>query len=77
MVRISSRFDRERGREVNEPAQFNAPIGDYNALLGKSYTEIAGLSRSQHQSQAMGSGQATVSHGDAEEVPRRSAESGR
>jgi LmbE family N-acetylglucosaminyl deacetylase len=54
MVRISSRFDRERGAEVNEPADFQIPIGDYNALLGKSYTEIAGLSRSQHESQAMG-----------------------
>ena len=29
--------------------------GDYNPVLGKSYTEIAGMSRSQHRSQAMGS----------------------
>ena len=28
---------------------------EYNAILGKSYNEIAGLSRSQHRSQAMGS----------------------
>ena len=29
-------------------------IGQYNPLLGKSYTEIAGLSRSMHKSQGMG-----------------------
>jgi LmbE family N-acetylglucosaminyl deacetylase len=30
--------------------------GEYNPLLGKSYTEIAGESRSQHKSQGFGSG---------------------
>lgn len=32
-------------------------VGEYNALLGKSYTELAGISRTMHKSQAMGSGQ--------------------
>src|SRR5262245_19680072 len=30
------------------------PVGDYDPLLGRSYTEIAGISRSQHRSQAFG-----------------------
>jgi hypothetical protein len=29
-------------------------IGEYNAILGKSYSEIAGLTRSMHKSQGMG-----------------------
>ncbi len=29
-------------------------LGDYNALLGKSYTELAGVSRSMHKSQGFG-----------------------
>ncbi|MFA6468877.1 MAG: PIG-L family deacetylase [Bacteroidota bacterium] len=32
-------------------------VGEYNPLLGKSYTEIAGISRTAHKSQAMGSPQ--------------------
>ncbi|MFA5833815.1 MAG: PIG-L family deacetylase [Bacteroidota bacterium] len=32
-------------------------VGEYNPLLGKSYTELAGISRSMHKSQAMGSAQ--------------------
>ena len=32
----------------------SAEIGGYNPVLGKSYTEIAALSRSQHKSQAFG-----------------------
>ena len=32
-------------------------VGEYNPLLGKSYTEISGLSRSMHKSQGVGSGQ--------------------
>ena len=32
-------------------------VGEYNALLGKSYTELAGISRTMHKSQAMGSSQ--------------------
>ncbi|MFZ4621930.1 MAG: PIG-L family deacetylase [Bacteroidota bacterium] len=32
-------------------------VGEYNPLLGKSYTEISGISRTMHKSQAMGSAQ--------------------
>ncbi|MGH9856908.1 MAG: hypothetical protein ACRD4B_03590, partial [Acidobacteriota bacterium] len=32
-------------------------VGDYNRLLGKSYTEIAGISRSMHKSQGFGDSQ--------------------
>ncbi len=34
--------------------QFKLDIGSYNSLLGKSYGEIAALSRSQHKSQGFG-----------------------
>jgi LmbE family N-acetylglucosaminyl deacetylase len=37
---------------VKDKVQFDA--GSYNAVLGESYTEIAGISRSQHRSQGMG-----------------------
>ena len=33
------------------------PVGAYDPLLGYSYTEIGGIARSQHHSQAMGSPQ--------------------
>ncbi|MFA6440280.1 MAG: PIG-L family deacetylase [Bacteriovoracaceae bacterium] len=36
---------------------FKIDVGEYNPLLGKSYTEIAGISRTMHKSQAMGSPQ--------------------
>ncbi len=36
--------------------QFKMEIGSYNTLLGKSYGEIASLSRSQHRTQGFGSG---------------------
>lgn len=36
---------------------FKIDVGEYNPLLGMSYTEVAGISRSKHQSQAMGSAQ--------------------
>ncbi len=35
--------------------QITADLGAYNALLGRSYTEIAALSRSMHKSQGFGS----------------------
>ncbi|HMA28743.1 MAG TPA: PIG-L family deacetylase, partial [Thermoanaerobaculia bacterium] len=38
-----------------EPGQVTADLGAYNALLGRSYTEIAALSRSMHKSQGFGS----------------------
>src|SRR5699024_10118549 len=34
--------------------QFKIDVGGYNALLGKSYGEIASNSRSQHKSQGFG-----------------------
>src|SRR5450830_1482100 len=37
------------------PGQTSADLGAYNALLGRSYTEIAALSRSMHKSQGFGS----------------------
>jgi LmbE family N-acetylglucosaminyl deacetylase len=37
------------------PGQISADLGAYNALLGRSYTEIAALSRSMHKSQGFGS----------------------
>jgi LmbE family N-acetylglucosaminyl deacetylase len=37
------------------PGQVTADLGAYNALLGRSYTEIAALSRSMHKSQGFGS----------------------
>lgn len=32
-------------------------VGEYNPLLGRSYTELSGISRTMHKSQAMGSAQ--------------------
>lgn len=37
------------------PGQVTADLGAFNALLGRSYTEIAALSRSMHKSQGFGS----------------------
>jgi LmbE family N-acetylglucosaminyl deacetylase len=47
-----------RGRlRPEEPAPaLRINTGEYNPLLGKSYSEIAGESRSQHKSQGFGSG---------------------
>lgn len=47
-------------RNVNEQlrpsdARLTLPTGEFNPILGFSYQEIAGMSRSEHQSQAMGS----------------------
>jgi LmbE family N-acetylglucosaminyl deacetylase len=41
----------------NIPGRVKADLGDFNALIGASYEEIAGFSRSLHRSQGMGSGQ--------------------
>ena len=38
-------------------ADVAVPVGSYDPLLGYSYTEIGGMARSQHHSQAMGSPQ--------------------
>ena len=37
-----------------EPASLRVNVGEYNPLLGRSYSEIASDSRSQHKSQAFG-----------------------
>ncbi len=39
---------------TERPDQFQLDVGGYNALLGKSYGEIAAESRSQHKSQGFG-----------------------
>jgi LmbE family N-acetylglucosaminyl deacetylase len=47
-----------RGFSNNTPEEGNYiqfPLGDYNSLLGKSYTEIAAEARSKHRSQGFGS----------------------
>jgi LmbE family N-acetylglucosaminyl deacetylase len=43
------------GRTMNTDSVMTVEIGGYDALLGKSYNEIASVSRSQHQSQGFGS----------------------
>ncbi len=47
-----------RGRQRPEvpAAALRVDVGEYNPLLGKSYSEISGESRSQHKSQGFGSG---------------------
>lgn len=40
---------------VADPGRYaRVNVGEYNAVLGKSYSEIAGMSRSQHKSQGFG-----------------------
>jgi LmbE family N-acetylglucosaminyl deacetylase len=48
-----SKFYRDRWFEVGSPT-LKINVGEYNPLLGKSYAEIAGESRSQHRSQGFG-----------------------
>lgn len=51
-------FTPEQQREFeNAPNQVKVDVGEYDPLFGYSYAEIAGLSRSRHRSQAMGSPQ--------------------
>lgn len=51
-------FGRPRGQELEmEPGRVRMELGDYDPMLGKSYAEIAGESRSMHRSQAMGDDQ--------------------
>lgn len=42
-------------RPDSEEQRLRVDLGEYNPLLGRSYTEIAGESRSQHKSQGFGS----------------------
>lgn len=49
-------FNREQEKEAAaQPGRLEVDLGEYDPLLGYSYSEIAGMSRSQHQSQGMGS----------------------
>jgi LmbE family N-acetylglucosaminyl deacetylase len=51
-------FGRPRGAPLEEkPGRLTLEIGDYDPVLGKSYAEISGESRSMHRSQAMGASQ--------------------
>ncbi len=52
------------GNNTTNDNQFKMDIGGYNTLLGKSYGEIAGKSRSQHKSQGFG---ASAQRGEAYE----------
>ncbi len=42
---------------ASRPGRLRIELGTYDAVLGKSYAELAGESRSMHRSQAMGTGQ--------------------
>ena len=48
-------FSRQGERPKDADKMLSADVGAFNALLGKSYTEIAAQSRSQHKSQGFGS----------------------
>ncbi|HEY3743283.1 MAG TPA: PIG-L family deacetylase, partial [Bryobacteraceae bacterium] len=49
-------FTKEQEKEAEKaPAKVAIDVGAYNTLLGHSYGEIAGMSRSMHRSQGMGS----------------------
>ena len=48
-------FFRRQGKEMNQDSVMTVEIGGYDAVLGKSYNEIAAQSRSQHKSQGFGS----------------------
>ena len=50
-----SKFYRGAFFRNQERATIRMNVGEYNAILGRSYSEIASDSRSQHKSQAMGS----------------------
>jgi LmbE family N-acetylglucosaminyl deacetylase len=48
-------FTPEQEKEARAmPHQVEVDTGEFNPILGKSYNEIAGISRSQHRSQGMG-----------------------
>lgn len=57
-------FYKRTGREFDASKFLTLDLGEYNPLLGQSYTEIAALSRSQHKSQGFG---ATGTRGSATE----------
>jgi len=48
-------FSPQQEKEAREmPGRVEVDTGEFNPVLGKSYTEIAGMSRSMHRSQGMG-----------------------
>ncbi len=47
----------QEGQEATRNDRIRLQIGDYDPLLGKSYVEVAGESRSMHRSQSMGTNQ--------------------
>ena len=51
----SSWFFSRKGMEMSRDSTMTIEIGGYDAILGKSYNEIAAVSRSQHKSQGFGS----------------------
>lgn len=51
------RFGTSTQQQQKAAAPITIDVGTYNPLLGKSYTEIAGISRTMHKSQGMGSSQ--------------------
>lgn len=51
------RFGGTNSNQTPQVPTFKIDVGTYDPLLGMSYTELAGISRSMHQSQAMGSAQ--------------------
>lgn len=51
----SAWFFTRNGMEMSKDSTMTIEIGGYDALLGKSYNEIASVSRSQHKSQGFGS----------------------
>src|SRR6266699_2726939 len=50
----AKRFPEQELQAAATPGRIEIDTGAYNPVLGKSYNEIAGISRSQHRSQAMG-----------------------
>ncbi|MBI2428123.1 MAG: PIG-L family deacetylase [Ignavibacteriales bacterium] len=50
------RFGGTNSNQQNVPS-LKIDVGEYNPLLGRSYTELAGISRTMHKSQGMGSAQ--------------------
>ncbi len=48
-------FFTRNGMEMSQDSTMKVEIGGYDAFLGKSYNEIAAVSRSQHKSQGFGS----------------------
>ncbi|MBK6304224.1 MAG: PIG-L family deacetylase [Gemmatimonadetes bacterium] len=50
-----AKFYRSANFRMQERATLRMNVGEYNPVLGRSYSEVAADSRSQHKSQAMGS----------------------